>query len=618
MARRGALSAVKDVLDGARDAPIDASNDDDGSGRGSGPPARMPDGCPVEPLGTEGGLFYFLTALGELRALPSDKVANKHIVGMFAPFVDYLEATWPRMKQDAQTGEWLAVPNSWKADDTSKELMRVAASRGVWNAREKVRGRGAWTDEDGRLILHSGNQVMIDGRWAKPGMHGGFVYPTAPPIPRPGPDGGGHAGKQLLSWLKSWNWARPSIDPVLLLGWIGCAMYGGALKWRPIAWITGDKATGKSTLQLLIELLFDGGLLQTSDATEAAVRQILGQQSMPVAIDEAEAEEDNRKLLALVKLARQAASGGRILRGGQDHQGHEFIARACFLFSSILVPPIPPQDRSRLAVLELGELTAGNRAPKLQAAEMRELGGTIRRRLADRWSQFQDVLADYENAMIDFGGHGGRTADQFGTLLAAAHVMLHDDRPDEEELAAWGKRLAVDTLAERADDQSEAERCLYHLGSSMVQLAGHGTPRLVADWLEEAALPLAHGDTNKDPARARAMLAKIGLGVFVGTARKGEADDKPRPVPGRRYIVVANAHQGLARQFEGSHWAGRSGASGVWSQALKRVAGAVPNARQRISGMIIACTLVPIEALLSLGGDDLVEHAGADERETVS
>lgn len=596
MTRRGKLAAVKDVLGGARDAPIDTPSNDDFD-----PYIRMPEGCPVEPLGTEGGVFYFLTALGELRGLASDKVANKHIVGMFAPEVEYLEATWPRMKQDADSGEWLPVPKTWKADETSKQLMKVAAARGVWNAREKVRGRGSWTDEDGNLILHSGNHVMIGGRWLKPGMHGKFVYPTAPSVPRPGPDAGNDAGQQLLSWLKSWNWARPRIDPWLALGWIGCAMYGGALKWRPIAWITGDKATGKSTLQDLVNGIFDGGILQTSDATEAAVRQLLGQQSLPVAIDEAEAEEDNRKLLALVKLARQAASGGRIMRGGQDHQGHEFIARSCFLFSSILVPPIPPQDRSRLAVLELNELPAAARAPKLDVGEMRAMGATLRKRLADRWGSFQDVLSDYHNAMIDIGGHGGRTADQFGTLLAAAHVMLHDDRPDEDELLSWGKRLAFDTLAERADEQTEADRCLYHLGSSTVQLSGHGTPRLVADWITQASLPDVVGLENRNPATARDMLAKIGLGVFLGSSARGKGDadpDKPRPVPGRRYIIVANAHQGLARQFEGSHWQGRSGASGVWSQALRRIPGAIPNARQRLSGMLMACTLVPIEALL--------------------
>ena len=179
-------------------------------------------------------------------------------------------------------------------------------------------------------------------------------------------DEGSTAGELLHALFTCWRFARPMVDPMLLLGWNAAAVYGGALDYRPLVWLTGDKATGKSALQKGLGLMHGNGILQSPDATEAAVRQILGQQSLPVAIDEAEADEDNRKMLALVKLARLAAtSQGNILKGGQDHQGHEFRATSCFLFSSILIPPIPPQDKSRLAVLEMEEIPAGAREPPL-------------------------------------------------------------------------------------------------------------------------------------------------------------------------------------------------------------------------------------------------------------
>src|SRR5690606_17311575 len=114
-------------------------------------------------------------------------------------------------------------------------------------------------------------------------------------------------------------------------------MLGGALKWRPHVWVTGSTATGKSTLHELLELLFDGGALHTADATEAGLRQILGQQTLPVFFDELEANEDNRRARAIIGLARLASSGADMHRGGQDHHGHEFTARSCFLFSSILI-----------------------------------------------------------------------------------------------------------------------------------------------------------------------------------------------------------------------------------------------------------------------------------------
>jgi hypothetical protein len=641
------LKPVADALANPIEPGIDGfepANDADsrwGGGGGWGrPPKEMPEGCPVVPVGTEDGVFYFLTALGELRGLTCDKVANKHIVGMFAPDSDYLMDQWPRKKlvktKDAEGNEvedWIVT--GWRNDDVAMLLMDVAAGKGVWNARERVRGRGAWKGDDGGLILHTGNHVMIGGTWNRPGMYDDMVYPTAPAIPKPAaePDRTGEEiapklvhslrargvkiaenaspARVLLELFKTWNWARPMIDPMLLLGWNAAAIYGGALDYRPLSWITGDKATGKSALQKLIGWLHDGGILQSPDASEAAVRQVLGQQSLPVGIDEAEAEADNRKILALVKLARLAAtSQGNIMRGGQDHKGHEFQATSCFLFSSILVPPIPPQDRSRLAVLELGELPAGAREPAMDKREINALGAAMRRRLADRWPEWPAVLEAYKDALIDFGKHGGRVSDQFGTLLAAAHVLLEDDAPEDDALAQWGQLLAVDQLAETSDESDEATRCIHHLASSLVQLAGHGTPRQVAEWILQATEPLGvgllqpgtveYGEAVDRRKRASDMLAKISMRIVTGKTKAKEPGDgqRARPVPGREYLAVAASGQGLAKLFENTHWK-----EGVWTQALKRIKGAVPNDTQRIAGMPNKCTLVPIDAFLMRDDD---------------
>ena len=236
----------------------------------------------------------------------------------------------------------------------------------MWSSHERVRGRGAWCDEGGGLVLHCGNQVLINGVWQKPGRFEELVYPTAPAIPRPSPEPVDPSlPTDLLSMFKGWNWIRPEIDPVLALGWVVAGMHGGALEHRPVIWVTGDKATGKTSLQRLIIGVMDGGLLQSSNATEAAVRQLLGQQSLPVSIDEAEADEDNRKMLQLVGLARVAATGGRIHRGGQDHHGVEFTAKSAFMFSSIMIPPLLAPIAAGLPVLELGKLPKGSRERKI-------------------------------------------------------------------------------------------------------------------------------------------------------------------------------------------------------------------------------------------------------------
>lgn len=647
MSGRANLKPVQAALLNIVDAPSD-DFDPPRDRFGDGPPPKtMPEGCPVVPVGTEDNVYYFLTALGELRGLTADKVANKHIVGMFAPESDFLFQHWPRKKLVARTdpdGNPVVDENGdevmemritgWRPDDVSIQLMDVAAARGVWNAREKVRGRGAWRGSDGGLILHTGNHVLIGGRWQKPGMYDGMVYPTAPPIPKPASGDDAHASGPVLApkltgmlrargvaiaedvtpaqllyqFLKTWNWERPSVDPVLLLGWIAGAMMGGALDYRPLAWITGGAKTGKSTLQKVIGLLFGGGILQSSEASEAGVRQVLGQQSLPVGLDETEATEDNRKLNALVKLARLAAtSQGNILRGGQDHKGHEFRATSCFLFSSILVPPMPPQDASRIAMLRLDALPAGSRKPQVDDREIEAIGVWLRRRLADGWPRWPAVLEEFTDGLIDAGKHDNRGADQFGTLLAGFYILTDEGIPDIDLTAAWGDKLKVSELAETADQENEGDQCIRHLSTSMVQLPGHGASKLVAEWVLQASQPMpppsdlaGQGEVKDRRAQADRMLARIGLKV-VGRDTPGQAEC---------YLAVAVKFDSLGRQFEGTRWQ-----SGVWAQALRYIAGAKANQNTRIAGRQTKAVHVPIGAVVTRDEDEdeAVIDAAADQ-----
>jgi len=204
-----------------------------------------------------------------------------------------------------------------------------------------------------------------------PAGHGRFVYPASAPQPRPGvrddelkgPSGRRFnlrkPGEELLKLLGTWNWKRSEIDAQLLLGWIAAAMIGGALKWRPMAWVTGGAGTGKSTLQHLLDALFgEGGLIDCADTTAAGVYQLLGHRTLPVAIDELEADADNTRVMSVIKLARLAASGGRMMRGGSDHQSVSFEMRSCFFF----VDPDP-------AAAGAGPLAPGD--PRAGAIEVR-------------------------------------------------------------------------------------------------------------------------------------------------------------------------------------------------------------------------------------------------------
>lgn len=339
-----------------------------------------------------------------------------------------------------------------------------------------------------------------------------------------------------------------------------------------------------------------GGLLAASDASEAGVRQVLGYQTLPVAVDEVEAEEDNRKLQALVKLARQASSGGRIVRGGSDHTATTFLARSCFLFSSILLPPLLPQDRSRLAILEMGPLPAG-REPQIDRRWLELVGQVLRGRMIAQWPRFSETLAIYRQALKD-AGHGGRGADQFGTLLAATDMALFDNVPAPDKVAEWGELLSVEALTETAGNSGDHERCLMHLRTSLVTLDGGGRPQTVQHWIAEAAREIEREDQVPpltDDERVQCRRARRALAIVGMTLNRGRDGGALR-------LVVANQHQGLARLFLGTQWQARAGADGVWAQSLRRLPGASESA-QRIEGRPQKCVVIPLASVIDDDGE---------------
>lgn len=507
-------------------------------------------GCPVTALGVHGKLFFYLDVLGQLHAV--DNHTKDRMRALFGGRVDLLMGQWPTWSRGDDP-----KPIGWKQEDAAAAMQRACAEKGVWSAFEKVRGLGSWPDPDGGVILHCGDAILYRGKWEPPGAHDGFVYPSGPAIPRPLDEGGRvEPASQLLQTLESWRWLRGDLDAYLLLGWIIAAKFGGAIDWRPMAWITGDKGTGKSTLQKLIRLVMggEGAILQSTDATEASIRQFLMQNTVPVALDELEADVDNRKSLAVVKLARQAASNGVVLRGGADHQGQEFRARSAFLFSSILMPPLLDQDISRLAVLELAPLERGETAPKLEASEWRKLGRALQTQVLAQWGRLHRTLELYRQA-LSAAGHDARGCDQFGTLLAMADLALHDDAPTADRCDAWAKRLRAEVIGEQVDQSSDWQRCLNHLLGQHLDIYRSGDRFTVYQWIMAAA------GLAEDPDMLKAQKALPSYGLKI----EGRTDTAE--------LVIANNHPMLAKLFEGTHWHAPAGQTGVWVQAIKRIPG---------------------------------------------
>lgn len=580
--------------------PGAGSGGDGASGRAGRPKGEIWDGCPVRPLGVNGEVSWYLDRLSQLRGV--DNHTAQKILHVFGDRIPALCLNFPTFDKAGER-------RRGRFDQTAASMAMIAAcsERGLFNPDGAVRGVGAWVTDEGGLIYHTGSELITAAGTKEPGEIDGKIYPAYPAIPAPTLAAGrGDPAEDVLAFVSTFSWGRPDVDPMLTLGMTGCQMLGGALAWRPAFWFTGDKASGKSTLQDWLRWLHgDKGLIQSNDPTKSGITSRLGHSSLPVALDELEpGDEGSTKERDIIVLARVASSGGQWLRGTADQKGASGNVYSTFMFSSILIPgSMGAQDRSRLITFNLFPPDKDAPKPVIDPRTWKTRGAALKRTLIDRWPSWPARLQLWRVALA---GHGltGRNGDNWATCMAMADMALSAELPGADHLDSWARKIAFAARAETAEIGSNAEDMLQHLIGQPFDVFRRGELFNVAHWLMVAAeLPgapweVVGGDTSANPdqitrqdyaKRANEKLAKAGLRV-KGTGHEAELFVPNKPIPG------------LVKLFERSQWA-----NGVWSQAARRVPGAkIVDNPLRLAGQATRGVYIPftsVAGMLSLPMD---------------
>ena len=565
----------------------------DGGGGGRPPKVaggwgdKLPPDCPVQVLGKQEGTLWLIDSLRQLRALAAERLTDNLIIDVFGDRLGWVYEHFPRYDKDGNPS------NNWVGKHVREALMAEANRRGIFNPDRDVRGPGGWATEAGALVLHAGDGIAIGRKpppdsgeappdwpapeFVKPGRYGGLIYPADSARPRPwdSPVTAEECARPLFDLLATFAWKRPELDPWFMLGHMVTSMIGAGVDWRPVLWLTGAQATGKSTLQQINREVQGGALFAYENTTAAGIYQPMRYSSLPVTVDELESDMEPKRVQAIVELSRIAAGGGTLGRGGSSAKdASQFTARGTFLFDAIEPPGLKPQDMSRMVMLEL--LRLGQREPLLPDPEgWRIWGRKLRRRIWDGWWRWPATLAAYR-AELRASGHIARGANVFGTLLAAADLVSFDAPPDGDTLAGWGAKLDASSLAELVGQEAPDVKCLRHLLTSRIEhFYRHGRAPTVAELIEEAA-----AGANLDSEDADGALRAHGLRVY--------------DYRGERWLAVANDHQGLARLFANSQWHARSGAVAGWVRTLSRLPGAAGHAAVRYAGIGIRSQLLPL------------------------
>ena len=198
--------AVHEAIEEA--PPVDGAGDVPGLGGG----------CPVAALGHRDGVYYFLSPSGEVRdKRPSELGRELDILDVFAGQSHWLAERWPK-KNDA--GEIVG----WNVRQAGRGLMRACVSEGLWDPNTPLRGPGVWRGDDGGLICHCGDVlILIDVDGGRDVIQAGqllddVVYPAAPCIKRPAVvPAPADVGHKLLATLGLWHF-ESMIGAELVLG----------------------------------------------------------------------------------------------------------------------------------------------------------------------------------------------------------------------------------------------------------------------------------------------------------------------------------------------------------------------------------------------------------------
>lgn len=639
---------LAEALDNPQPAPRLAEAGDPGPERAQRERPPFPRGGPVKPLGISSSIdgsqkCYYLNWNGQLTGL---EAGNRHgklgLIALYGPASDFLEEHWPQWSAPVFEGRGkervLVKPSEivgFDQADAARAHVEACVREGIFDPSGRMRGRGAHRLAAGDgLALHCGDRLLVsqltpDGRikgwrWTDVGLHEGFVYTAGASLPRPWHEAvDTRPAEKVLRLYRTWQWKRELLDPRFLLGWTGAAMIGGGLEWRPNVWITGGRGTGKSTLNGetgAISRLLGNGVFRTSNASAAAIRQSLKNSTVPVMFDEIEASEDNRRVQEVVELARISSSGGTLQRGGQDHQAHEFTLRSAFMFSSILIPPLQPQDRSRLGILELKPLPRDGKPLILGEWNLADLGRQLQRRMIDGFHRLDATKAKFHLALQQ-AGHDARACDQFGTMLACADVLLEDwdtadGLPPDEEVNHWATLCRPERIAEVSGAQAEELDCLHHITTSAAQARGGDEREAIGTWigraLHFAAAPLFGRDTSASDESAGRKLEQMGLKLVNPRRKAAERSLNGELVkaagwgakayetgePG--FLAVAWKHQALAELFRNTRWQG-----GVWRQALARCDNALDGVKVKFGPQSLTAVLVPLYAVFAEDEDEL-------------
>ncbi|MGL6348337.1 MAG: hypothetical protein ACRC2U_00470, partial [Aeromonas sp.] len=383
-----------------------------------------------------------------------------------------------------------------------------------------MRGRGAWYDE-GRFVLHLGDRIMSGGKdFSISEFETKFAYQSRAGIKMDLESKAVPAeSAKLLEVMRLFKWER-DISATLLSGWCVIAPFAGALQWRPHCWVIGAAGTGKSwILQNVVRVVLgEMHVAVQSNTTEAAIRQMMGGDSLPVVFDEFEAqnEEEIRQRGQIIHLARSASSsdGGQIVKGSSGGKSASYQFRSCMIFGSIGQMISHASDLGRITTMSLAPSTDDEKqANKAKVAEVitEEFAQKLQARMASLLPVLMKNIQVFSEA-AGFVMKDTRAGAQVGPMLAGAYMLKRSDVAIMADAISWIE--AHDWSEHKPDPGSRDEiQLLRAIMEKTLRIDASVYTRTIGEMIYRIE---GRPDTEVNPQQCAETLSRVGIIVKDG------------------------------------------------------------------------------------------------------
>jgi len=566
------------------DGPPPEAYDMDSENQASPEPPNKDDHAPpFKALGHKDNYFYYLPDMTQQVVKLSPQAHTKNNMMLLAPLKYWSSHFGARTKDGV---DW---------ENAFESLLRLQNRAGIFDEHNKIRGRGAWLDA-GRTVLHLGSHVYVDGEPFEPQkVDSKYIYPRDIDLDidasKPATT---KESRALMDICQRLSWQN-ELSGRLLAGWLVIAPVCGMLKWRPHLWITGAAGTGKSTIldTIVKKVLGPTGQLFSKNTTEAAIRQHLGRDALPIAIDEFEAEDKKAVTIVqgILNLARLASSGGIVLKGTADGTGQAFCVRACFLFGSINTSIYHKADEDRISTLILKPIKRTDDEDKRWQALLGDILATCTNEYANKMlARTLDNLKVLQTNCNTFTEavavvlKSRRVADQMGTLLAGAHLCHNTKEIPLAEAVEWVKKQGW-TEHTTIEAKGDEERLLDRLATSRIRFNASNGPKetSLGELIIIASNILVNSDDIINTADAIRELKLYGILV-----KDEELNDISKA-----YVYISNDSGPIRKLLAETPWAGE------WGRPLRDLEGAEATKTKHFSsGIKSRATKLPLSLFL--------------------